>query len=262
MTEVIPEIYVKVSDLEFNVNFVTNSLNPDFLKQNSSLPFQDRIFRAFPELSGRIRSDMMNEEVRNIVRDVFELKYKNEQVAMLEKTAEIQDKLNRVIVPALPVLFQEFNLSWKKEYGDITCYLGLYSFFPRKVFTKEYWIHYLTKEEYIYKAAMHEINHFVLFEKWKSMHGYTKAREPEHPEPLWFLEEMIVDPTLNTKALQEIVPYPQKAYEQFYTASIQGRTPQECIQSYYMESGSIEEFLERTYRYIEDNLKELIEKCG
>lgn len=91
---------------------------------------------------------------------------------------------------------------------------------------------------------MHEINHFVLFEKWKSMNGYAKAREPEQPEPLWFLEEMIVDPTLNTKALQEIVPYPQKAYEQFYTASI------------------IEEFLERTYRYIEDNLKELIEKCG
>lgn len=113
MTEQIPEIYVKVSDLEFNINFVVNSLNPDFLKQNSSLPFQDRIFRAFPELSGRICSDMVNEEVRDIVRDVFELKYKNEQAVMLEKTVEIQDKLKRVIVPALPVLFQEFNLSWK-----------------------------------------------------------------------------------------------------------------------------------------------------
>lgn len=32
VTERIPEIYVKVSDLEFNINFVANSLNPDFLK--------------------------------------------------------------------------------------------------------------------------------------------------------------------------------------------------------------------------------------
>lgn len=74
MIERIPEIYVKVSDLEFNINFVANSLNPDFLKQNNSLPFQDRIFRAFPELAGRISSDLMKEDVRDIVRDVFELK--------------------------------------------------------------------------------------------------------------------------------------------------------------------------------------------
>ncbi|SHO47067.1 hypothetical protein [Anaerocolumna xylanovorans] len=258
----IPAIHVKVSDLDFNIDCVANSLDAEFLKRNKSLPFQERIFRAFPELSGRIHFDMTNEDIRNTVKEVFERKYKSERTEMLEKAGEIQDKLNKVIAPALPVLFQEFNLSWKKEAGDIICYLGLYSFFPRKVMTKEFWIHYLTKEENIYKAAMHEINHFVLFEKWKSMHGYEKEREPEHPEPLWFLEEMIVDPTLNTKGLQELVPYPQRAYEQFYTAVIQERTPQECIQSYYKESAAIEEFLERAYGYIGDNLQELIEKCG
>jgi hypothetical protein len=109
---------------------------------------------------------------------------------------------------------------------------------------------------------MHEINHFVLFEKWKSIHSIESEREPEHPEPLWFLEEMIVDPTLNTKRLQELVPYTQRAYEQFYTSLIQGRPPQEFIQECYKDSRTIEEFLERTYRYIEDNLRELFEKCG
>lgn len=262
MEKQIPEIYVKISDLNFNIDCLAGSLNAEFLKRNNSLPFKERIFRAFPELARRINTDMSNEDIRNAVKEVCEQKYENERRDMLEKAGEIQAKLNKMIVPALPVLFQEFNLSWEKEFGDITCYLGLYSFFPRKVLTKEFWIHYLTGEEAVYKAAMHEINHFVLFEKWKSMHGYEKEREPEHPEPLWFLEEMIVDPTLNTKQLQELVPYPQRAYKQFYTAVIQKKTPQECIQDFYKESTAIEEFLERTYRYIGDNLKELIEKCG
>lgn len=256
-----PAIHVKISDLKFNIDYIANLLSTDFLKNNTSLPFKERIFQAFPQLADKIHMEMKDDDIHKVVEEVFEHQYKSEYLYMSEKAIEIQDKLNKVIIPALPVLFQEFNLK-NKEFGDITCYIGLYSSFPRKVITKEYWIHYLTREEVIYKAAMHEINHFVLFEKWKSMHRVERKREPEHPEPLWFLEEMIVDPTLNTKHLQELVPYPQRAYGQFYTSQVQGRTPQEFIQDCYKESRTIEEFLEKAYRYIEGNLKELVEKCG
>ncbi len=257
----IPAVHVKISDLKFNIDYTANLLYSNYQEKNKSLPFKERIFRAFPELADRIDSGMKDEDIHCVVEEVFEQRYKSEYLHMFEKACEIQDKLKRVVVPALPVLFQEFNLI-NINFGDITCYLGLYSSFPRKVITKEFYIHYLTREEIIYKAAMHEINHFVLFEKWKSIHSIESEREPEHPEPLWFLEEMIVDPTLNTKRLQELVPYPQRAYEQFYTSLIQGRPPQEFIQDCYKDSRTIEEFLERTYRYIEDNLRELIEKCG
>ncbi|SHJ78554.1 hypothetical protein SAMN02745136_00847 [Anaerocolumna jejuensis DSM 15929] len=262
MLEKIPAICVKISDLAFNIDYIAGSLNQGFLEENKSLPFQERIFRAFPELADRIHPGMGVYDIHYAVKGLFETKYRIEYPLMSEKVKEVQDKLNKVIVPALLVLFREFDLSYGKDFGDITCYLGLYSVFPRKVLNKEFWLHYLTRDENIFKAAMHEINHFVLFEKWKSMHGCKEQREPEHPEPLWFLEELIVDPTLNTKELQAFVPYPQRAYEQFYTAVVNGRTPQEFVQSCYRNSNTIEEFLEKTYRYIEDNLQELIEKCG
>jgi hypothetical protein len=148
------------------------------------------------------------------------------------------------------------------EQREIICYLGLYTVFPRDVLTKEYWVHYKTPEEVILRASVHEINHFILFEKWKAMHGYEKIIEPNHPEPLWFLEEMAVDPTLSDPIMMEVSPYQQKAYQTFYDNYIEEIPIEDHIIRFYNERKDMADFLNNACEFISKNHSEIIRLCG
>lgn len=87
---------------------------------------------------------------------------------------------------------------------------------------------------------------------------YCKEDEPLHPDTLWFLEEMAVDPTLNIPCIQNVAPYPQKAYEQFYVRMIDGKSAEEHIINIFKNRSSIEDFLDTAYDFIDKNKKLLI----
>ena len=73
---------------------------------------------------------------------------------------------------------------------------------------------------------------------------------------------MIVDPLLNDKRIQKIVPIPQYAYQQFYTETIHGNTIIDTIKELYNNSSNIEEFIERAYTFVKDNIEEINKKCN
>ena len=132
-----------------------------------------------------------------------------------------------------------------------TCYLGLFNPFPRNVILKECCIHYDVSDEVFLRSFIHEINHMILFDKWKLMHGYEKDTEPSYPDSLWYLEELAIEPTLNDIRIQTIMPIKHKAYASFKKIQIDGRTLTEQIQDFYDRSDNIEIFLNDVYRYIE-----------
>ena len=83
------------------------------------------------------------------------------------------------------------------------------------------------------------------------MHGF-KGAEPSWPDPLWYLEEIIVDPTLNDERVRPYTLYENKAYPQFYIAnknndkSIMAKI-KEC---YGNHKNNIEEFIEEAYKIV------------
>mgnify|MGYP001011256236 CR=1 FL=1 len=148
-------------------------------------------------------------------------------------------------------------MDWPEEQEIITCYVGCISSFPRNVITKEFFVSYEKAIDMLMMVSIHEINHFVLFEKWKQMHGYDNENEPSYPETLWFLEEMAVDPTLNIPCIQNVAPYPQKAYEQFYEDMIDGISAEQHIIDIFANRSSMENFLNTAYAFI-DKYKNLM----
>ncbi len=258
----IPEIKVKISDIEYNTQLIAELLYPDFSEKNNTLPFKERVFRAFPQLAAAIKLGMTKEDIYDVVKKMMCSEYEKNNKEMKEREKEIFYKLSVFQSAIIPKMLDLFEVEWPKEHPEITCYLGLYAVFPRNVLTKEYWIHYKTAEEVIMRASVHEINHFILFEKWKAMHGYTLLEQPSYPDVLWFLEEMAVDPTLNIKEMQEVAPYPQKAYEVFYSNTINDNPIEEYIIKLFKERENMADFLNKAYLFIEDNHKDIITKCG
>ncbi|BCN30948.1 hypothetical protein [Anaeromicropila herbilytica] len=248
---VIPKIYVEKMDLELNIKLICRYVNPEFNRKNKSRPFAERTYLLFPDLRGKILDHMDNEEIYKIVKPCVELAFMEKELEIDEKIRKLQTSFDAIQRELITNLIDIFDMKWPVEYERITCYIGCISSFPRNVITKEFFVSYEKDIDYLMMASIHEINHFVLFEKWKQMHGYNNDNEPLYPDTLWFLEEMAVDPTLNITCIQNIAPYPQKAYEQFYECMIDGISAENHIINMFTNRTSIEDFLNRAYDFID-----------
>ncbi|MDF2538434.1 MAG: hypothetical protein K0S76_1455 [Herbinix sp.] len=179
-----------------------------------------------------------------------------------QRVVHLQEVLNHIYYPTMEQMLKLFELKWDDRESEIVCFLGCCPVFPRNVITKEYYVNHNTVDDKLIKASIHELNHFVLFEKWKSMHGYDRATEPIHPEPLWFLEEIAIDPTLNEELMQKVAPYPQTAYQQFYEQTIDGMSVMDQIKKIYIIRENMADFLDKAHMYITSNIDEIVHKCG
>lgn len=255
----IPKIIVKKMDIDLNINLICKYVNPDFNRKNKSRPFAERTYLLYPELRGKITDTLDNEEIYQIVKPSVEQVFDKKKIEIQNKIECLQVAFDKIQTSLMTNLINTFELEWHESEKEIICYVGCISSFPRSVITKEFFVSYEKDIDMLMMASIHEINHFVLFEKWKQMYGYHELNEPLYPDTLWFLEEMAVDPTLNIPSIQSIAPYPQKAYEQFYECMIDGISAEDNIINIFQNRTSMESFLTTAYDFIEAN-KDLLLK--
>ncbi len=248
-----PKIAVRKMDQELNIKLIFKYINPEFNKKNKSRPFAERTYLLYPELRGKILDSMDDEEIYKVVKPSVERVYLEKELDIERKIIQLQEAFDIIQDELISNLLCTFELKWPEEYKRFTCYVGCISSFPRNVMTKEFFVSYEKDIDMLMMASIHEINHFLLFEKWKQMHGYDRKNEPLYPDTLWFLEEMVVDPTLNIPCIQNVAPYPQKAYEQFYERMIDGIPAENHIINMFINRTSIENFLNTAYDFIDKN---------
>lgn len=247
------DISVQPASLEMNICEISSTLEAAILEDNQILPFVQQVTKILPELEGMIRSNLTKDEIRNIIQEILNIRY-NSEYCLIQSMVEQKSKLiaDRV-QPAVKLMLELFQLSYQDR-QLINCYLGYFNPFPRDVIKKEYCIHHLVSDEVFIRASLHEINHMILFDKWKSMYGYRSNVEPSYPDTLWYLEELSIEPTLNIPQIQNIAPYKHSAYDSFYQIIIYGKPLPNHINCIYNESTSIEEYLTNAYRFIEQHV--------
>ena len=92
----------------------------------------------------------------------------------------------------------------------------------------------------------------IFFQKWKEMHG-SQCAEPVWPDPLWYLEEIIVDPTLNDERVKHHTLYENKAYPLFYEKDkLTGVSIMDRIMDCYNKHSRIEDFLDTSYKIVRE----------
>ena len=94
----------------------------------------------------------------------------------------------------------------------------------------------------------------IFFDKWNEMHG-GNVTEPVWPDPLWYLEEIIVDPTLNEESVRKHTLYENRAYPQFYEPGETGESMMDRVQKLFRSRKSMEDFLEKAYAAICKEIK-------
>lgn len=250
------DIKIVKTDTEKNTKEIVTSIMTALYGENDTLPFLNRVLKVFPELTDKIKVGLSYDEIWNTVYESVCSRLEKEDTLIQSKIQHFNRLADEKLVPAIEELMKMFQMSYsEKQY--CTCKVGLFNPFPRDVLLKEYCIHYDVSDEIFLRSSIHEINHMILFDKWKKMHGYERKIEPSYPDVLWYLEELAIEPTLNDIRLQAMIPIRHHAYDSFKNIRINGKNLPDHIQAIYDKSEDIEEFLNVSYDFIEKNINNL-----
>lgn len=246
-------IEIETAFFKDNAKTVTETLLVALRKTNTTLPFMERTEKILPGISDMVSEQMSYEEIYTIVEDMILKRLKTDKEYIKEKTDHFYMQAQGVLSTAIEKMIEIFSVEYSVS-PIFKCFLGVNNPFPRSVMNKEYFLHNDISDEMFLKASLHEINHMILFDKWKSMHGYNSNGEPEFPSVLWYLEELAIEPTLNDRCIQEIIPIRHSAYDSLKKVQIDGISLTEHIQRIYEQGKNIEVFLDTAYDFLSNNL--------
>ena len=245
----LPKLVILPINPEENVKFITNYLSND-KRKNNTRPFYEKTISLYPELA--VIEKMEDETMRmEIIRQAVLKRLSDHETEIQQRIEYFSKKFDMFIYDFIEAQCKLFNYEWKKEQPEIICYVGYLPFYPRSAKDKCFYVSF-QDEERVFSGAVHEINHMIFFEKWNEMHG-GNCKEKEWPDPLWYLEEIIVDPTLNEESVKRFTLYENKAYPQFYvTKPNDSESIMDKVKKCYNCRKNIEVFLNEAYKIVCD----------
>ncbi len=246
------KIEIKAASCKVNASSVTDTLITALNKINPAVPLMERTEKILPGIREAVNENMNYDEIYLIVEKMISAELKKDEIYISEKIKHFNALAQNILSEAVEELMDIFSVKYGQP-AEFKCFLGIYNPFPRSVLTKEYFLHYDISDKVFLSASLHEINHMIFFDKWKNMHGYETLKEPDFPDILWFLEELIIEPTLNDSRIQNIVPIKQNAYDSFKKTLIDGIPLTYYIQNLYDSCKNIDDFIDTAYCFLREN---------
>ena len=104
---------------------------------------------------------------------------------------------------------------------------------------------------------MHEISHFIFFEKLKEVYPKINPDEFEYPNLIWKMSEIMPGIILQDKKIQEIFQNRKlSVYDNIEKIKIKDRLILNILQDFYDKRKNFEDFIKKSYDFIKANKKE------
>lgn len=238
----LPRVKFKKLDIEDNLDSLIYYLNP-LNSKNSPLDFYGFTLKLFPELKGKIKSDMSDEEIYMVldkeVRPTLNKMYENSSDE--DEYQSIWDKVNDNILRDLE---EKLDIKWNSE--EITCRLCLLPVCSRDILGKTFDINYGRNKDNVIATGIHELCHILYFAKWMEIFPDYKEEEFDNPHIAWYLSEAMIDPLINNETFKKYTNDDLSAYTVFYEIFIDGKSIIDILRE-YVNNYSIEDAIKRGY---------------
>ncbi len=216
-----------------------------------------------------------DEYIRTNLQNLSKHPSKAEIAGLVEKRMEIQkEKYDKNIQNFLDWWendgesdYQELSkimgFEHSKNRNAITWQIGDTFICPRDI---ENWSFVMSAGAWKWDAiniALHEITHFIWFEKVKQFDGikhFSQNQDDETYLPFWLLSEIVIDPILNSTEFAKKYEMTWKSYSEFYDITIQNRNLMEYISCLWNKRKSFEDFYKESSSFVYANSKEIYEK--
>ena len=128
------------------------------------------------------------------------------------------DEINDMVMERLAEIVQ---IQWPDR--NARGFMTINRICPRNLEAWSFYVSYFQDIEAQKGIVLHELTHFLYFEKWKHVFPNYSESEFEKPNLIWELSEILVEPIDKDKELMKLVPKTAKAYNRYYSIKINGK---------------------------------------
>ena len=219
-----------------------------YFENDKSLDVHKYTLEYFPEL--KELEDKSRKEINNKIEEVVINEYKKYEERIkreVDRYNKIWDKYNDKY---FEVLSEYLNTNFREDLEVIKAYVGLLPIFPRYLDSCSFAIDIGVKKEDIISTCAHETCHFMWFNKWKELYPECPRKEYDCPYIPWQYSEMVIDPILNSKEIQEVINVECPSYDSFYEIKDKDTYVMDKLKEIYNTNDTIENKMKKGYDYI------------
>lgn len=238
------------------ITFKRKSLNDD-CKSIVNILYEEKYGRVQKYLSQFFEIDLQKlyevskEEGYQIAYPILKNEYECSEEIIAEKITELEKYWAQNEATIFRILNNIFEC--EDKYGrNITAEFSINAVCPRYLEKCSFDINYRKNIDEIMLTCIHEIIHFIWFEKWSKIFPDSNISEYNAPNMPWLLSEIAIDAILKETDLKKYCVNEKPAYNYFYDIVIDDKNMMEYFRELFV-TNSIEEFMIKGYEYVLKN---------
>ncbi|MCL4411679.1 hypothetical protein M1329_01985 [Candidatus Marsarchaeota archaeon] len=211
----------------------------------------------YPELETLLKGIDTAHERRRITYGFFSRVYLKQKPAMeraLMRFNRNWPSLNNEVMLALSEVIEK---EWPKKDRIIHAYISMDPVGPRYIKSRRFDIFYKFKFIGMAVTCVHELSHFLYFEKCKEVLPKADEKEFDPPYLVWKLSEMVPQIILNDKRIRKVVDFNFGSHPQFQGCVIKGRPLLAYLKDFYDNRKDFADFLRQSWKFVKAHEKEI-----
>jgi hypothetical protein len=234
-----PKVEFSIAPLNKIFSLIDFFLNPTKKQWDWSIA----IYKNYPELKNKLKDVKNKTERKEIEYKYFQMIFKIKRKEFEKKRKIFQKEWNKLNDDVMLVLSKVVEQDWPEKDKKIFARVSLNPICPRYIKQRTFDVFYEQKPNYMKSVAIHEILHFIYFEKWKRVFPKTKEKEFDAPHLVWQLSEMVPKIILSDKRVQKVFRYKFDSYKEY--------------ENFKLNRKDFADFLKKSWKFVKKHEKQI-----
>ena len=234
-----------------NMDMIAMFIGQEILK--SEKPNTDFFKNYYQELLDiDFNKNMTEEQISKLLQSILLDSWNEDMKNSDQKIKNIQKDWDLINDSVMSDLSKRLDIVWPKDTIDILARVGIMFFCPRYISHRTFDTNINANTNGMREVAIHEICHFLYFEKWKELYNDYDERNYNRPSIAWYLSEAMIDPLLNNEIFTKYTKQPINSNRDMCEIEVNGVSIVDTLKE-IVDNNPIEEAIKKGYDYFKDN---------
>ncbi|MDD3263835.1 MAG: hypothetical protein PHT94_02985 [Candidatus Nanoarchaeia archaeon] len=243
----IPKIKISIEKIDEYKELLEFVFLDDNIFKNSSFYF-------YPELK-----EILNNS-KNKKKDLFIFfkNYEKQHEVELKNLSNRLEKLWNKYNDKFMKIFEEINeIKWTNKRKIFDVKITLSPLCPRFLDENLFYVFYKFDDKKLIEVILHEISHFIFFEKFKEIYPEVDSSNFESPNLIWKFSEIMPGIILQDKRFQDLYKIEEiSVYDIIKKIKIKDRLILDIFKEFYEKKENFVDFVIKSYDLIKKNEEE------
>lgn len=235
-----------IENMDLMAMFIHDELNQE--DKANIIFFKDK----YPEIKDIDFSKMTQEQISDFLQSKLSISWHEEMKSSDNIVNDFQSNWDQINDDVMRDLANRLNIDWPEDSLNILARVGIMAACPRYVEERVYDTYIYADVARMRVTAIHEICHFLYFEKWQELLGNYWGEGCDNPHIVWLLSEAMIDPLLNNDVFRKYTNAEIFSYDVFYNTMINDASIIDYLREIVINK-PIDEAIKDSYAFFMEN---------